>query len=263
MLSFFSSGCREHNDNPQPSHAASSTPPTAPRQGQAAPATTPRLPRSSERAEERAEMVRRQLAERGIKNQAVLAAMRSVPRHWFVPEAQARRAYEDRPLPIGWDQTISQPYIVGLMTEALHLKQGEKVLEIGTGSGYQAAVLAELTDRVFSIEIVEPLANRTIDLLRKKGYDTIRVRIGDGYRGWPEEAPFDAIIVTCAPDDPPPALVEQLAVGGRMCIPVGGQAFGQELILLTKQPDGTLKKEALAPVSFVPMTGEAQGREKR
>jgi protein-L-isoaspartate(D-aspartate) O-methyltransferase len=230
--------------------------------GDAFPAALCKLPRTSERADERAEMVRRQLADRGIKDPAVLAAMRSVPRHWFVPEAQAKRAYEDRPLPIGWDQTISQPYIVALMTEALALKPDEKVLEIGTGSGYQAAVLAEMTDKVYSVEIVEPLARGTIEMLRKRGYDSIHVRIGDGYRGWPEEAPFDAIIVTCAPDDPPPALTEQLRSGGRMCIPVGGQAFGQELILLTKQPDGTLKREALAPVSFVPMTGEAQGRDR-
>ncbi len=262
MLWFFSSGCRESDADSQASDAASS-PPAAAAPAEAVPATKPRLPRTSERADERAEMVRRQIAERGVKNPAVLAAMRTVPRHWFVPDAQTSRAYQDRPLPIGWEQTISQPYIVAVMTEALRLQPGEKVLEIGTGSGYQAAILAEMTDRVFSIEIVEPLARQTIELLQKKGYDTVQVRIGDGYRGWPEEAPFDAIIVTCAPDDPPPALVEQLAVGGRMCIPVGGQLFGQELILLTKQADGTLKREHLAPVSFVPMTGEARNREKQ
>jgi protein-L-isoaspartate(D-aspartate) O-methyltransferase len=200
-------------------------------------------------------MVRTQIVDRGIKDKRVLAAMQNVPRHWFVPEPYTSRAYEDRPLPIGWDQTISQPYIVALMTEVLNLKPGEKVLEIGTGSGYQAAILAELTDKVFTIEIVEPLARRTMKLFQEKGYHTVQVRIGDGYRGWPEEAPFDAIIVTCAPDEPPPALIEQLAVGGRMCIPVGGQWLGQELIRLTKMPDGKLRREDVAPVSFVPMTG--------
>lgn len=258
MLFLFSPGCREPNAQPRPPDPDSELPPTS----GAVPVAKPRLPRTSERADERAEMVRGQIANRGITDEAVLAAMRSVPRHWFVPDAQAGKAYEDRPLPIGWSQTISQPYIVALMTEALGLKPGEKVLEVGTGSGYQAAVLAELTDRVYTIEIVEPLAKRTIELLRRRGYETIHARISDGYRGWAEEAPFDAIIVTCAPDDPPPRLVEQLAIGGRMCIPVGGQAFGQELILLTKQADGTLKRDNLAPVSFVPMTGEAQGREK-
>jgi protein-L-isoaspartate(D-aspartate) O-methyltransferase len=206
-------------------------------------------------------MVRRQMAARGIQNPAVLDAMRNVPRHWFVPASDQSAAYEDHPLPIGHSQTISQPYIVALMTEALHLKPGDKVLEIGTGSGYQAAVLAELTDQVYTIEIVEPLAKQTIELLRARGYDTIHTRIGDGYRGWPEAAPFDAIIVTCAPDAPPPELTNQLATGGRMCIPVGGSWLGQDLIVLTRQPDGTLKRETLAPVSFVPMTGQPQPRE--
>ncbi len=203
-------------------------------------------------------MVAVQMAARDIRDPRVLEAMRNVPRHWFVPDELAHFAYDDRPLPIGHDQTISQPYIVALMTELLQLTYGDKVLEIWTGSGYQAAVLAELTDRIHTIEIVEPLARRTITLLREKGYGSIHVRIGDGYRGWPEAAPFDAIIVTCAPEHPPPALVEQLAVGGRMCIPVGPQRGLQELVLLVKQSDGTLQRRRVTPVRFVPMTGEAQ-----
>jgi protein-L-isoaspartate(D-aspartate) O-methyltransferase len=203
-------------------------------------------------------MVDTQIAPRGIDDQRVLEAMRNVPRHWFVPPSQSGQAYSDYPLPIGYDQTISQPYIVALMTEMLELKPGEKVLEIGTGSGYQAAVLAELTDKVYTIEIVEPLARRTIALLKEKGYDNIHVRIGDGYQGWPEAAPFDAIIVTCAPESPPPPLVEQLAPGGRMCIPVGSQWGGQQLILLRKEPDGTLTRKHVEWVRFVPMTGKAQ-----
>jgi protein-L-isoaspartate(D-aspartate) O-methyltransferase len=206
-------------------------------------------------------MVARQIARRGVRDRLVLAAMRNVPRHWFVPAGQARNAYADRPLPIGYGQTISQPYIVALMTELLRVEPGQKVLEIGTGSGYQAAVLAELTDQVFTIEIVARLARRTIKLLEEKGYRTIRTRIGDGYRGWPEQAPFDAIIVTCAPESPPPPLVEQLAVGGRMCIPVGSQWGGQELIVLQKRSDGTLGRHTVERVRFVPMTGEAEGKD--
>lgn len=212
-------------------------------------------PRTSDRANERSRMVTRQIADRGIRDSRILEAMRNVPRHWFVPRALDASAYSDGPLPIGWDQTISQPYIVALMTELLDLKPGEKVLEIGTGSGYQAAVLAELTDEVFTIEIVEPLARQTIKLFSTRGYDCIHTRIGDGYKGWPEEAPFDAIIVTCAPESPPPALVEQLAVGGRMCIPVGPKEGVQELLLLQKQKDGELTTENVAPVRFVPMVG--------
>ncbi|MCH7812767.1 MAG: protein-L-isoaspartate(D-aspartate) O-methyltransferase [Planctomycetes bacterium] len=203
-------------------------------------------------------MVERQIRARGIDDRRVLAAMSAVPRHWFVPPPQTGRAYDDRPLPIGFGQTISQPYIVALMTELLELQPGQKILEIGTGSGYQAAVLAELTDEVYTIEIVEPLAKRTIELLKQKGYETVHCRIGDGYRGWPEQAPFDAIIVTCAPESPPKALVEQLAEGGRMCIPVGPQGGVQELILLRKGPDGRLKRQRVEWVRFVPMTGQAQ-----
>ena len=203
-------------------------------------------------------MVERDIASRGVRDAAVLAAMRRVPRHWFVPANQRRFAYQDRPLPIGEGQTISQPYIVALMTELLELDAGDKVLEIGTGSGYQAAVLAELTDQVFSIEIVESLGKRARQTFDRRGYTSIKTRIGDGYRGWPEEAPFDAIIVTCAPDDVPRPLVDQLAIGGRMCIPVDSQYGMQELVLLRKKPDGSLDRKSVAPVRFVPMTGEAQ-----
>ena len=216
-------------------------------------------PRTKERAYERHRMVRHHIEARGVRDPTVLEAIRNVPRHWFVPPKYQSAAYVDRPLPIGHDQTISQPYIVALMTELLGLKPGEKVLEIGTGSGYQAAVLSELTDEVYTIEIVEPLAERTMKLFNEKGYHAVRARIGDGYRGWPAAAPFDAIIVTCAPDDVPKPLVEQLAIGGRMCIPVGSSGWaGQELVLLTKEKDGTLKRKSIIPVRFVPMTGEAE-----
>ena len=202
-------------------------------------------------------MVREQLAGRDIHDQRVLAAMRRVPRHLFVPEALRAGAYADHPLPIGEDQTISQPYVVAFMTQALRLGGGERVLEIGTGSGYQAAVLAELAREVWSIEIVEPLARRARRALEQAGYGDVRLRVGDGYRGWPEAAPFDAIVVTAAPDHVPPALVEQLAVGGRLVIPVGG--FDQELLLIERTSTGTTQRSIL-PVRFVPMTGEAERR---
>lgn len=217
-------------------------------------------PRSEERAAERRAMVEHQIARRGIDDPATLEAMRQVPRHWFVPRELSRFAYDDRPLPIGHDQTISQPYIVALMTQALALSSQARVLEVGTGSGYQAAVLAELTPHVFTIEIVEALGRRAAATFEQRGYATIRARIGDGYRGWPEHAPFDAIIVTCAPDHIPPALVEQLAPGGRICIPVGSEDGVQELVVVGKQADGALRPETLIPVRFVPMTGEARSR---
>lgn len=220
--------------------------------------TAPAARHASERADERAAMVATQLEVRGVRNRDVLRAMRKVPRHWFVPADMQQHAYEDRPLPIGEGQTISQPYIVALMTELLDLKPGDKVLEIGTGSGYQAAILAEITDQVFTIEIVEPLGRRAEALLKELGYDRIRVQVKDGYQGWPEEAPFDAIIVTCAPESPPRPLVEQLAVGGRMCIPVGPQRWGQDLVILQKRADGSLQERSITPVRFVPMTGEAE-----
>ena len=200
-------------------------------------------------------MVERQILARGISAPTVLEALDAVPRHRFVPEALSSRAYDDTPLPIGYDQTISQPYVVAYMTEAAALTPAAKVLEIGTGSGYQAAVLAEIASRVYTIEIVPELAERSRTLLADLGYDNVEVRTGDGYRGWPEEAPFDAIVVTAAPDHVPPALVEQLAVGARMVIPVG--RFIQEILIVTKTVDGAVT-EAVLPVRFVPMTGEAQ-----
>lgn len=203
----------------------------------------------------REEMVTRQIEARGVKDPRVLDAMRAVPRHRFVPASQASRAYDDNPLPIGWDQTISQPYIVALMTELLELAPGDKVLEIGTGSGYQAAVLAELADSVFSIEIVPELAEFARENLAAAGYRNANVRAGDGYRGWPEAAPFPAIIVTAAPDHIPEPLIEQLAEGGRLVIPVGD--VYQELMVAEKA-EGRLRLRSVIPVRFVPMTGEAE-----
>ncbi len=219
------------------------------------------MPRTDERKAERLKMVERQIAARGIKDKAVLEAMRNVPRHWFVPDRMQPYAYDDRPLPIGYSQTISQPYIVAFMTEALKLPADAKVLEVGTGSGYQAAVLAEITPHVYTIEIVEPLARHVMSTFKRLGYETIVAKVGDGYAGWAEHGPFDAIMVTCAPGHVPPELVKQLKPGGCMCIPVGPQGFGQELLLITRQPDGSTVTRNLLPVSFVPMTGKArQGR---
>ena len=202
-------------------------------------------------------MVERQLRDRGIADDAVLAALRDVPRHRFVPTELAPNAYDDRPLPIGYDQTISQPYVVAFMTEAAAIRPDSRVLEIGTGSGYQAAVLAEIANRVYTIEIVPELAARSGALLAGLGYDNVETRAGDGYRGWPDAAPFDAIVVTAAPDHVPPALVEQLAVGARLVIPVGN--FFQDILIVTKTETGTTT-ESVLPVRFVPMTGEAQRR---
>ena len=200
-------------------------------------------------------MVRRQIQGRGIKDPATLSAMSAVPRHEFVPKRFQHSAYEDHPLPIGFDQTISQPYIVAFMTEALTLEPGDRVLEVGTGSGYQAAVLAEIVDEVFSIEILCELEARARRDLDRLGYTAVKTKCGDGYQGWPEHAPFDAVIVTAAPDHVPRPLVEQLKVGGRMVIPVGSQY--QELVRLTRTDDG-LERERLIGVRFVPMTGQAE-----
>jgi protein-L-isoaspartate(D-aspartate) O-methyltransferase len=198
-------------------------------------------------------------AREGVKNETVLNAMRTVLRHEFVPEPDRGDAYADRPLPIGHGQTISQPYIVAYMTEMLGLKPEHTVLEIGTGSGYQAAVLAEIAAKVYSIEIVKPLAERATDTLKKQGYDTVEVKHGDGYFGWPEHAPFDAIIVTAAASHIPPPLVEQLKPGGRMAIPVGPPLQTQNLILVEKLEDGTLRRRSVMPVRFVPLTrGQAE-----
>ncbi|MEW5768580.1 MAG: protein-L-isoaspartate(D-aspartate) O-methyltransferase [bacterium] len=207
----------------------------------------------------REDMVRDQIEARGVSDPAVLAAMRKVPRHEFVPEYLRRLAYQDSPLPIGEGQTISQPYIVALMTALLNLKKGEKVLEIGTGSGYQAAILAEISDQVYTIEILEPLAASAKERLGKLGYKNIAVRCGDGYQGWSEVAPFEAIIVTAAPDHIPQPLIDQLKIGGRMVIPVG-EVF-QELLLIRKTEAGITQKSVI-PVRFVPMTGEAEKKSR-
>ena len=199
-------------------------------------------------------MVQQQLMVRGITDERVLAAMVKVPREEFVPVDQRGAAYEDGPLPIGYDQTISQPYIVAFMTEQLRPKPSDRVLEIGSGSGYQAAILAELVADVYTIEIVEPLAKSAEGTLQRLGYKNVHVRVGDGYKGWLEHAPFDAIIVTCAPEKVPQPLVDQLKDGGRMIIPVG-ERFAQQLYLLEKQ-NGRLRESAVLPVRFVPMTRE-------
>ena len=184
----------------------------------------------------------------------VLDAMRTVPRHEFVPEDVRRDAYRNRPLPIGSGQTISQPYIVALMTDLAEVGPESAVLEIGTGSGYQAAVLAEFVDHVYTIEIIESLGRRAEGTLQRLGYDNVSVRIGDGYRGWPERAPFDAIIVTAAPESVPQPLIEQLAIGGKMIIPVGPRYESQSLKVLEKTADGTIATVDVLPVRFVPFT---------
>ncbi|HEY9783891.1 MAG TPA: protein-L-isoaspartate(D-aspartate) O-methyltransferase, partial [Candidatus Obscuribacterales bacterium] len=209
--------------------------------------------------QERTEMVRSQIAARGVRQSDVLEAMKSIPRHEFVPKFLQDSAYEDTPLPIGHGQTISQPYIVAFMTEALKLRPGDRVLEIGTGSGYQAAVLAKLCKEVYTIEIVEPLAQQASATLARLGFKNVHVKAGDGYKGWPEYAPFDAIMVTAAPDHIPEALTEQLGENGRLVIPVGKDS--QNLILITKA-GGKLSRETILPVRFVPMTGEAEKRSK-
>jgi protein-L-isoaspartate(D-aspartate) O-methyltransferase len=203
----------------------------------------------------RINMVRDQIKNRGITDEDVLNAMQRVPRHEFVPDHLKKYAYADEPLPIGEDQTISQPYIVAYMTEKLQLSHGDKVLEIGTGSGYQAAVLAQIIDTVYTIEIVDVLARRAKQKLAALGYDNIFVKSGDGYKGWPENAPFDAIIITAAPTIIPEPLVEQLRTGGRMILPLGD--YSQDLVLITKNEQG-ISEQKLLPVRFVPMTGEIE-----
>jgi protein-L-isoaspartate(D-aspartate) O-methyltransferase len=201
--------------------------------------------------QERARMVDEQIAARGVTDSAVLEAMRTVRRHWFVPGAPPELAYADRPLPIGHRQTISQPFIVAYMTQLVQPDPTDRALEVGTGSGYQAAVLAEIVDSVYTIEIVPELARMATDRLARMGYDNVRVRTGDGYRGWPEHAPFDIIVVTAAPERIPPPLLDQLAEGGRMVIPVGPEGETQQLMLLTKE-DGEVRRERITPVRFVP-----------
>jgi protein-L-isoaspartate(D-aspartate) O-methyltransferase len=207
----------------------------------------------------REKMVETQIKGRGVKDPRVLSVMLKVERHLFVPKELQSSAYADQPLPIGGGQTISQPYIVALMTELLELKGEEKVLEIGTGSGYQAAILAELVKEVYTIEIVETLATSAKNLLLHMGYQNIHVKAGDGYAGWPEVAPFDAIIVTAAPDHIPGPLLEQLREGGRMVVPVG--TYNQVLKKIVKR-SGKIETSDIVPVAFVPMTGDGIRREK-
>jgi len=208
-----------------------------------------------ETREAREQMVQEQIIDRGVRDPRVLEALRKVPRHRFVPLAMQPSAYEDSALPIGLGQTISQPYVVAFMTEALELKPQDRVLEIGTGSGYQAAVLSLLAGEVYSMEIVERLGVEAEARLKEMGYANVHVRIGDGYRGWPEAAPFDAIIVTAAPPEVPPALVEQLGTGGRMVVPVG--RYVQNLIRLRRAAKG-LERQSLLPVRFVPMVPQGE-----
>lgn len=208
--------------------------------------------------QKRREMVSEHIEARGVKDKHTLEAMRSVKRHQLVPNSQLQYAYEDRPLPIGKGQTISQPFIVAYMTAAIEPRPGMKVLEIGTGSGYQAAVLAEIVDSVYTIETVEALAKRAESKLDEMGYTNIQYKIGDGYFGWEEHAPFDAIIVTAAPEFLPPKLVDQLRVGGRMVIPVGASFNTQHLLLVEKEADGSYKTRNLMPVRFVPFTRERE-----
>jgi len=205
-------------------------------------------------------MVETQIRARGIKDESVINAMLKVDRYKFVPKDIRHLAYSDRPLPIGKGQTISQPYIVALMTELLELKKGDKVLEVGTGSGYQAAILAELADHVYTIEIIEPLARSAERVLNELGYGIIDVKIGDGYIGWEERMPFDAIIVTCAPPHIPQPLLDQLKEGGRLVIPIG--EYYQELKKITKTK-GQAKSQNVIPAVFVPMTGEHVKMEKK
>lgn len=200
-------------------------------------------------------MVEEQLVRRDITDRRVLEAMGRVPRHRFVRPEQRSEAYEDRPLPIGHGQTISQPYIVALMTQLSRPRPTSRALDVGTGSGYQAAVLAELVQEVYSVEIVPELGLEAARRLRELGYKNVKVRVGDGWRGWPEHAPFDVIIVAAAPEEIPPALIEQLAPGGRLILPIGG--YSQTLTLVEKNADGEVSMREITPVAFVPMTGEA------
>jgi protein-L-isoaspartate(D-aspartate) O-methyltransferase len=213
-------------------------------------------PTAVEFAAQRQRMVEQQLKPRGIRDKRVLAAMAKVPREEFIPADARAEAYEDGPLPIGYNQTISQPYVVAFMTEQLRPKASDRVLEIGSGSGYQAAILAELVTSVYTIDIIEPLAKSAEATLQRLGYNNVHIKAGDGYKGGPEEAPFDAVIVTCAPEKVPQPLTDQLKDGGRMVIPVG-ERFAQQLYLLEKK-NGQLKESATLPVRFVPMKREAE-----
>jgi protein-L-isoaspartate(D-aspartate) O-methyltransferase len=207
----------------------------------------------------RQQMVEQDIRNRGLKDPVVLAVMRKVPRHLFIDESLRSRAYGDHPLPIGEGQTISQPYVVALMTEALRLKPEDRVLEVGTGSGYQAAVLAEIVKAVFTIEIRKALADQAAERLAALGYRNVKVKYGDGYFGWEEQAPFDAIIITAAANHIPPPLIKQLKEGGRLIVPLGSTVYFQTLTLATKRK-GEMDVEQISPVAFVPMVGEMQKR---
>src|SRR5881394_492556 len=219
--------------------------------GLALPTCNPAQTQVADFPAQRERMVKEQIVMRGVVEERVLAAMRKVPREEFVPEEFRAASYDDRPLPIGYDQTISQPFIVAFMTEQLRPQKTDRVLEIGTGSGYQAAILAELVREVYTIEIIEPLGRTAEATLQRLGYKNVHVKVGDGYKGWPEHAPFDSIIVTCAPDHVPQPLVDQLKEGGRMVIPVGPPA-AQELYVMQKS-NGQLRQSVLVDVRFVPM----------
>ncbi|MFT3738969.1 MAG: protein-L-isoaspartate(D-aspartate) O-methyltransferase [Breznakibacter sp.] len=212
-------------------------------------------------ANQRQHMVTEQLERRGIESSAVLNAMRQVPRHEFVPAESRHLAYNDSPLPIGYNQTISQPYIVAYMTEKLNVTKKQKVLEIGTGSGYQAAVLSLLADSVYTIEIVKPLGETARTKLKELGYNNVRVKIGDGYQGWRQHAPYDAIMVTAAPEKVPPPLIDQLKEGGVMVVPIGPEKGMQYLQYLEKR-NGKMVKKKLLPVKFVPFTRDEKGNEQ-
>ena len=215
--------------------------------------TIPQISDADGFSEERVAMVETQIKARGINDARVLESMRVIPRHLFIDESLWLRAYSDGPLPISSGQTISQPYIVALMTELLQLDEHHVVLEIGTGSGYQAAVLSKLVHWVYTIEIVPELGQSAERTLKRLGYDNVTVRIGDGYQGWPEQAPYDRIIVTAAPEEIPQKLVEQLKPGGRMILPVGSQQRGQDLLVLEKDQAGNVNTRQSIPVRFVPM----------
>jgi len=248
--------------NPEPEGPLQAAAPAPPAKTDDLPPELPQPPEFAPDEHPGLTLARRQMVEldlrgRDIVDQRVLAVMSRIPRHRFVPEALRDVAYSDRALPIGHGQTISQPYIVALMTQLVRPGPQSRALDVGTGSGYQAAVLAELCKEVYSIEILEPLADEARRRLESLGYKNITVRCGDGYQGWPEKAPFDVIVVAAAPDHVPQPLVDQLAIGGRMVIPVG-QTYYQTLLLLEKQADGSVIRRSVAPVAFVPMTGQAQ-----
>jgi protein-L-isoaspartate(D-aspartate) O-methyltransferase len=224
----------------------------------ARPVDTPSVAAADAYAAQREAMVREQIAARGVADEAVLEAMRTVPRHLFVPENAVAEAYGDSPLPIGFNQTISQPYIVAYMSELLDVEKDQKVLEIGTGSGYQAAVLSLLAGEVYTIEIVDELGRQAAARLDQLGYKNVQVRVGNGYLGWPEEAPFDRVMLTAAPEEIPQPLIEQLGPGGRLVAPVGPVFGVQELIVVDKDVSGKVTRRSELPVRFVPMVEKPQ-----